>query len=77
MNRWNPCSRRDFIRRLRQLGFRGPYSGSRHQGMKFEGRTLPIPSNREYSVQQLRYVLRQAAEAMGRAISAEEWNSLD
>lgn len=77
MNRWNPCSRRDFIRRLRRLGFRGPYSGARHQGMKFAGRTLPLPSNSEYSVRQVRFVLRQAARALGRAISVEEWNSLD
>ncbi len=24
MNRWTPCKRRDFIRRLRKLGFEGP-----------------------------------------------------
>lgn len=45
--------------------------------MRFEGRRLPIPSNREYPVDQLRYVLRQAARALGRAIPVEEWNSLD
>jgi len=25
VSRWTPCRRRDFIRRLRELGFDGPY----------------------------------------------------
>lgn len=33
MSRWTPCKRRDFIRKLRKLGFEGPYSGTRHQFM--------------------------------------------
>ena len=76
MNRWNPCSRREVIRRLRGLGFDGPFPGGDHSYMQFEGRRLTIPSNREYPVDQLRYVLRQAARALGRAIPVEEWNSL-
>ncbi|HEY5297921.1 MAG TPA: hypothetical protein VIK59_08340 [Verrucomicrobiae bacterium] len=28
---WRPLKRRDFIRRLRALGFDGPFSGTRHQ----------------------------------------------
>lgn len=31
MSRWVPCKRRDFIQRLRKLGFEGPFSGTRHQ----------------------------------------------
>jgi hypothetical protein len=31
MNRWNPCRRNIFIRRLRALGFEGPFSGTKHQ----------------------------------------------
>ena len=30
MSRWVPCKRRDFIQRLRKLGFEGPFSGTRH-----------------------------------------------
>ena len=33
MSQWTPCKRRDFIRRLRKIGFEGPYSGTRHQFM--------------------------------------------
>ena len=28
MSRWTPCKRNDFIRKLRGLGFDGPFSGS-------------------------------------------------
>ena len=42
MSRWMPCKRRDFIKKLRQLGFDGPFSGTRHQFMIFdEIRDLP------------------------------------
>ena len=42
MARWMPCKRRDFIRRLRNLGFDGPYSGTRHQFMIFNQHRLAI-----------------------------------
>lgn len=35
MSHWNPCRRSVFIRRLRALGFDGPYSGTKHQFMTF------------------------------------------
>jgi hypothetical protein len=50
MNRLNPYKRNDFIRRLRRLGFDGPYSGSKHQFMTFGQNRLAIPTNPEYSV---------------------------
>jgi hypothetical protein len=33
MPRFGPIKRQDLIRALRQLGFEGPYSGTRHQFM--------------------------------------------
>jgi len=36
MSRWAPCKRRDFIRRLREIGFDGPFSGTRHQFTVYE-----------------------------------------
>jgi hypothetical protein len=33
MGGWRPLKRRDFIRKLRALGFDGRYSGTRHQFM--------------------------------------------
>ena len=53
MSRWTPCKRREFIRRLRALGFEGPYTGTRHYFMVFRQHRLAIPSNDEYSVPQL------------------------
>lgn len=76
MSQWAPCKRRDFIRRLRKLGFDGPYSGTRHQFMIYEQYRLAIPSNSEYSVSQLRMMIREIEEIIGRDISADEWYRL-
>ncbi len=76
MSQWRRCKRRDFIRRLRKLGFDGPYSGTRHQFMVYEQHRLAIPSDTEYSVPQLKMMLREMEEIVGRQISAEEWNHL-
>ena len=76
MSRWIPCKRRDFIQRLRQLVFDGPFSGTRHQFMVYEEHRLTIPSNSEYSVPQLRTIVREVEEIIGREITLEEWNRL-
>ena len=76
MSRWVPCKRREFISRLRVLGFEGPLTGSRHQFMTFSGHRLAIPSNAEYSVPQLRMMLREVERVIGREISSDEWNEL-
>jgi len=76
VSRWTPCKRRDFIRRLRQLGFDGPFSGTRHQFMVYEQHRLTIPSNAEYSVPQLRMMIREVEEIIGREITVEEWDRL-
>jgi len=74
VSRWTPCKRRDFIRRLRQLGFEGPFSGTRHQFMLYEQHRLAIPSNAEYSVAQLRTLIREVEDILGREVTVEEWN---
>ncbi len=76
MSRWLPCKRREFIRRLRVIGFDGPLAGTRHQFMIYQQRRLAIPSNAEYSVPQLRAMLGEVAEIVGYEITAEEWNRL-
>jgi len=76
MSRWAPCKRRDFIRRLRKIGFDGPFSGTRHQFMVYEQHRLAIPSNVEYSVPQLRMMIREVEEIIGRKIAVDEWNRL-
>lgn len=76
MSQWKPCKRRDFVRRLQKLGFDGPYVGTRHQFMVYSHRRLAIPSPAEYSVPQLRVLLREVAEIVGRTISADQWDRL-
>jgi len=76
MSRLTPCKRRDFIRRLRQIGFDGPYSGTRHQFMIYKQHRLAIPSNAEYSVPQLRMMLQEIEVIVGRKITIDEWNLL-
>lgn len=76
MSRWVPCKRREFIRRLRRLGFDGPFAGTRHQFMVYSERRLPIPSNDEFAVPEVRFMLQEVAEVVGRQLSADEWNAL-
>ena len=73
---WRPLKRRDFIRKLRGLGFDGPYSGTRHQFMVFREHRQTIPSNSEYSVPQVRMLVRQVESILERLVPPEEWNSL-
>ncbi len=76
MNRWTSCKRREFIRRLRVLGFDGPFSGTRHSFMIYGQHRLSIPSNEEYSVPQLRMMIREVASILAREIAPEDWNRL-
>jgi len=76
VSRWRPCKRRDFIKKLRHLGFDGPYSGTRHQFMVFENYRLSITSNAEYSVPQLRMMLNEVEAILDRSITVDEWNNL-
>lgn len=76
MGKWTPCKRRDFIHRLQQLGFEGPFSGARHQFLVHKTNRLAIPSNTEYSVPQLRMMIREVEEILGREVTADEWGRL-
>ena len=76
MSRWTPCKRCEFIRRLRVLGFDGPFSAARHQFLIHGENRLTIPSNEEYSVPQLRMMLRETGLILGREIPLAEWDQL-
>lgn len=76
MSRWVPCKRDDFVRRLRRLGFEGPYAGGRHHFLVYGNHRLAIPTNAEYSVPQLKMMLREVAEIVGREISQTAWIEL-
>ncbi len=65
-----PISRRELIRRLRALGFIGPFVGGRHSFM-CRGQLklrIPNPHKGDISISLLKEILRQAE------ISENEWN---
>lgn len=76
MSQWSPCKRKDFITRLYRLGFNGPFTGTKHHFMVYKEHRLTIPSNREYSVPQLKMMLKEVESIIGRKITIEEWNTL-
>jgi len=65
-----PVSWKELVRRLRELGFEGPYSGGRHPQMRRGELTviLPNPHGGDISVGLLRRFLRQAG------VTPEEWD---
>lgn len=73
---WRPCKRRDFVARLRRLGFEGPFPGTRHQFMTLAGHRLAIPSNEEYSIPQLRWMVREVESLVGRRLTADDRDQL-
>jgi len=76
MSPWKPCKRRDFIKKPRKSGFKGPYSGTRHQFIVIENHRLAIPSNAEYSMPQLRIMIREVEEILNRKINLNEREKL-
>lgn len=44
--------------------------------MVYKQHRLTIPSNAEYSVPQLRFMVRQVEGIIGRPISLADWNNL-
>jgi len=67
-----PTSRRDLIRRLRLLGFDGPYTGGRHPFMVKGDLTLTLPNPHHGDIGRdlLARILRQAG------ISRREWEKM-
>jgi hypothetical protein len=75
-SRLGPIKRRDFVRKLRALGFDGPEPGGRHEIMTYRNFALAIPSNSEYSPAQHRELLREVGTIFGREITRDEWTRL-
>lgn len=76
MPRWTPCKRRIFIKKLVKLGFNPPEPGGRHFYMRYGSNVLTIPSNEEYSVPQLKMMMKELENITGRKITLEEWERL-
>jgi predicted RNA binding protein YcfA (HicA-like mRNA interferase family) len=69
---FGPIKRQELIRALRQLGFEGPYAGTRHQFMIKGTRRLRIPNphRSDISADLLAEILRQGG------IDRTEWERL-
>jgi len=76
MSKWSPCKRRLFIKKLKKLGFNGPETGGRHEFMLYAPHKQTIPNNEEFSIPQLRKLITQVEQKIGRDISIEEWRKL-
>ncbi|MGD9973861.1 MAG: type II toxin-antitoxin system HicA family toxin [Desulfatirhabdiaceae bacterium] len=73
MGRLTPVGRRELIRRLKNLGFDGPYSGGNHEFMlRAELRlTLPNPHRTDIGVDLLSRLLSQAD------VTRDDWEAAD
>ena len=72
MPRFGPTTRTELMRCLRQLGFRGPYSGGKPQCMVKEHLRVRIPNPHRGDIGHnlLRTILREAG------LSVTEWENL-
>lgn len=66
-----PVSRKELIRRLRALGFEGPFSGRKHPIMVKGSHRIHVPNEHgeDIGVRLLMKILRQAG------VGEEEWDS--
>ena len=69
MHRISSCSRVELIRKLRKLGFTGPFSGGKHSTMKRAGyrQIIPNPHGKDISSVLVKEILKQAD------LSVDEW----
>lgn len=68
----NPLSRQEFIKKLRKVGFEGPYSGGRHSFMKKGKLKLRVPNPHQGDIDGalINEIIRQAG------ISKEQWENI-
>jgi predicted RNA binding protein YcfA (HicA-like mRNA interferase family) len=76
MAKWMPCKRRDFIKKLRKLGFEPPEPGGRHHYMRYGTYTFTLPSNKEYSIPQIKMLLSEIERGISKKISLQQWENL-
>jgi len=72
MPSWGPTSRRVLVTTLRKLGFKGPFSGGKHEFM-VKGDvvlTIPNPHSKDIGIGLLAVILKQAG------VTRKEWESV-
>jgi predicted RNA binding protein YcfA (HicA-like mRNA interferase family) len=69
LHKLTPVTHRNLVKRLRELGFEGPFSGGKHSFMTKEDivLTIPNPHKDRISTALFQRILKQAN------ISREEW----
>ena len=69
MARLTPVTWREFVQRMRELSFEGPFAGGRHPQMRRDNVTviIPNPHDGDIGVGLLSRILRQAG------VSRDEW----
>ena len=72
MARLNPVSRREPVRKLKGLGFEGPFPGGRHQWMRLANLRVTIPNPHGGAIDPglIRRILREAGISVDRWIGA-------
>lgn len=67
-----PISHRELIRKLRVLGFVGPFSGGRHPYMEHNGRRIAVPNphGKDIGSRLLAEIIRELG------VSAEQFKNL-
>ena len=65
----NPVSRRELVRKLKELGFEGPFVGGKHHWMRRDGLRLTIPNPHGGAIDPglIRRILRQSG------ITVDKW----
>ncbi len=76
MHRWKPCKRRAFIKKLKMIGFASPEPGGSPFYMRYGSYTLTVPGNKEYSVPQVKALLKEVECGIKREITLDEWDRL-
>lgn len=76
MAKWKPCKRREFIKKLKKLGFKSPEPGGRHFYMRYGSYTLTIPGNKDYSVPQIKMLIKEIEHGIMEKISLDKWMHL-
>jgi hypothetical protein len=76
MGKWTPCKRSDFIKKLKGMGFESPEPGGKHFYMRYGTFTLTLPSNVEYSIPQIKMLLKEVELGIKKKIPLKEWEKL-
>jgi hypothetical protein len=59
-----------------KIGFASPEAGGSHSYMRCGAYTFTVPGNKEYSVPQVKALLKEIERGINRKIELDEWENL-